>query len=288
MKQARKAAPENGRFRGWPGLCSQARMDIFNFSPAAFLGFLLTLMRMSIVIFMLPVFHTDGLPGLWKFAISLVVTLAVWPAASLPGTAMPAHPFGIFLLILGEVLIGFVLGLITRIFFIAVQMGGEILAFQMGFTMISFADPATGNTTGLVAYFLSMVAILIFLCLDGHLYLLRGVAATFATLPAGAFAMSDSLARYVCDLAGTLFSYAVRIAAPVFVVLFFVEIILALMSRTAPQMQIIQFGFPLKIMVGFFFLGAMFVIIGQETGRLVSGLDDMFERTMNAIRLGWR
>jgi flagellar biosynthetic protein FliR len=245
-------------------------------------------MRITIVVFMLPVFDLDGLPTQWKVSISLVLALAIWPKVALPGAVMPAHPFGIFLLILGEILIGFTLGLVTRFFFTGVQMGGEILAFQMGFTMISFADPITGNNTGVLAYFLNMVAMLIFLSMDGHLYLLRAVGATFSALPAGAFAMSDSLLLYVRELSGALFSYAIRVAAPVMVALFFVEMILALMSRTAPQMQIIQFGFPLKIAVGFFFLGALFVIIGQETGNFITGLDGLFANIVHAIRLNWR
>ena len=263
-------------------------MDLFNADSTAFLSFLLTLMRLSIVVFMLPVFNTDGLPGLWKFSISLVLAMAIWPKVSLPGGAMPAHPFGIFLLLLGEVLIGFSLGLVTRFFFVGVQMGGEILAFQMGFTMITFADPSTGNSTGMLAYFLHMVAILVFLAMDGHLYLLRAVGATFSALPAGAFAMSDSLLLFVRELASALFSYAIRVAAPVMVALFFVEMILALMSRTAPQMQIIQFGFPLKIGVGFFFLGALFMVIGQETGNFITGLDGLLANIVHAIRINWQ
>ena len=263
-------------------------MDLFNADKTAFLSFLLTLMRLTIVVFMLPVFNTDGLPNLWKFSISLMLAMALWPKVSLPGTAMPAHPFGIFALILGEALVGFTLGLVTRFFFVGVQMGGEILAFQMGFTMITFADPATGNNTGILAYFLHMVAILVFLAMDGHLYLLRAVGATFTTLPAGAFAASDSLLLYFRELSSALFSYAVRIAAPVLVALFFVEMSLALMSRTAPQMQIIQFGFPLKIAAGFFFLGALFVIIGQETGNFITGLDGLFANIIHAIRINWR
>ena len=261
-------------------------MDIFNFDAAAFLSLLLTLMRVSIVVFMLPVFNTDGLPNLWKFSIALVLTLAIWPQVSLPGSAMPPHPFGIFLLILGEVLIGFTLGLATRFFFVGVQMGGEILAFQMGFTMITFADPATGNNTGVLAYFLNMTATLIFLAMDGHLHLLKAFADTFAVLPAGGFAMSDSLMEHMLMLSATLFSFAIRVAAPVLVALFFVEMALALMSRTAPQMQIIQFSFPLKIAVGFFFLGSLFLIIGQETGNYITNLEPLMHNIIHAIRLG--
>ena len=263
-------------------------MDIFNFEPAAFLSLLLTLMRVSLVVFMLPVFSTDGLPNLWKFSISLVVTLAIWPKVALPGSAMPSHPFGIMLLLLGETLIGFTLGLATRFFFTAIQMGGEILSFQMGFSMITFADPSTGNNTGVLAYFLNMTATLVFLVMDGHLYLLKAFAETFAMLPAGGFAMSDSLMQHVIRLSGTMFSFAIKVAAPVLVALFFVEMTMALMSRAAPQMQIIQFSFPLKIAVGFFFLGILFVIIGQETSHFITGLGSLMSNIIHSIRLGLR
>lgn len=261
-------------------------MDLYHLPPADFLGFLLTLMRVSLVVFMLPVFNIDGLPNLWKFCICLVISMALWPRVGLPGAAMPAHPFGIFVLMLGEALIGFVLGLVTRFFFIGVQMGGEILAFQMGFTMISFADPSSGVNTGVLSYFLNMVAILVFLCLDGHLYLLKGVGQTFAVLPPGGFTMTGTLMEQVITLSAGLFSYAIKVAAPVMVALFFVEMTLAIMSRTAPQMQIIQFGFPLKIGVGFFFLGTMFVLIGQETSMYITRLDGLFASILNAIRFG--
>ena len=263
-------------------------MNLFNADPAAFLSLLLSLMRISLVVFMLPVFNTDGLPNLWKFCISLMLTLAIWPQVSLPGASMPAHPFGIFALILGEALIGFTLGLVTRFFFIGIQMGGEILAFQMGFTMITFADPASGSNTGVLAYFLNMVAVLVFLSMDGHLYLLRSVGATFTTLPAGGFAMTDSLMEHVIRLSSTLFSFAIRVAAPVMVALFFVEMTLALMARTAPQMQIIQFGFPLKIAVGFFFMGLLFTVVGQETGVFIRGMDALMANIVYSIKLGLR
>ena len=77
-------------------------MDIFNFDPAYFLGFLLTFLRMSIILFMLPVYSVEGLPAPWKASFCLIITLAIYPSVSLAPEAMPAHPFAIALMILGE------------------------------------------------------------------------------------------------------------------------------------------------------------------------------------------
>ena len=102
-------------------------MDIFHFDPAALLSFLLTFLRVSLIIFMLPVFGVDGLPNQWKAAFCLVFTVAVWPMVNLPGAAMPAHPFWVALLILGELVLGLILGLAVRFFFAGIQAGGELV-----------------------------------------------------------------------------------------------------------------------------------------------------------------
>lgn len=258
-------------------------MDIFNFDPAIFLGFLLTFMRISLVVFMLPVFTTEGLPAVWKASMCLILTMAMWPRVSLPAEAIPTHPFAIVLLMTGELLIGFTLGLVTRFFFIGIQMGGDLLAFQMGFTMITLADPSSGSSTGMVSYFLNMVATLIFLTLDGHLYILKVFADTFTVVPAGGFGMSWSLMTQVLSLSSTMFVFAIRIAAPVLAALFMIEMALALMTRSAPQVQIMQFGFPIKIAAGFFFLSTLFVIVGQEARQYILNLEGLFANVLHAI-----
>ncbi|MDE5878581.1 MAG: flagellar biosynthetic protein FliR, partial [Desulfovibrio sp.] len=86
-------------------------MDIFSYDPTAVLSFLLTMMRVSIVMFMLPVFSTNNIPVLVKAAVTLVFTLAVWPHLALSGSLMPEHPFDLATMALGEVFMGLVLGM---------------------------------------------------------------------------------------------------------------------------------------------------------------------------------
>ena len=129
-------------------------MDIFSYDPTAVLSFLLTMMRVSIVMFMLPVFSTNNIPVLVKAAVTMVFTVAVWPHLSLSGSLMPDHPFDLAIMALGEVFMGLVLGMAVNFLFMGIQSGGELLGFQMGFTMINFADPITGNNTGATAFFL--------------------------------------------------------------------------------------------------------------------------------------
>lgn len=258
-------------------------MNLFHFDPNAMLSFLLTFIRISMVLFMLPIFGAEGLPNQWKAALCLVLTMAVWPVISLPGTNMPSHPFNIALVLLGEVVLGLVLGMTVRFFFMGIQAGGELVAMQMGFSMLQFADPMSGAQTGIIAHLLYTVTVLIFLTLDGHLYLLRAFVETFEYIPAGGLFLSDSLFHQVLSLAGMVYSLAVKIIAPVLAALFLVELALALMSRAAPQMHIMEVGFPLKIAVGFFFTSLLFLMLSQEARQYILGLDAMF---LNLLRAG--
>lgn len=86
-------------------------MDAFSYNPAAALSLLLTMMRVSIVMFMLPVFSTNNIPIPVKAAVTIVFSLGVWPHLALSGAVMPAHPFDMVLMLLGEVVLGLVLGM---------------------------------------------------------------------------------------------------------------------------------------------------------------------------------
>lgn len=258
-------------------------MDIFNYNPTLVLSFILTLTRVSIIMFMLPIFNTNNIPITVKGAVTLIFTLGVWPHLSLSGDLMPQHPFDMVLMVIGEVFIGLVLGMAINFLFMGIQSGGELLGFQMGFTMINFADPLTGNNTGITAFFLWMTSILTFLALDGHLYMLKGFAASFSILPPGALYIGENLLWEVLNLSAQIFVLALKIAAPVMVAIFMVEAALGLVARTSPQIHIMEFGFPIKIGVGFFFVGLLLMIMAQQIEVFINGMDTMMSKLMRGM-----
>lgn len=258
-------------------------MDVYSYDPASVLSLLLTIMRVSIVMFMLPIFSTNNIPMQVKGAITIVFCLGVWPHLTLTATAMPAHPFDVALMILGEAVMGLVLGMAVNFLFMGIQAGGELLGFQMGFTMINFADPISGNQTGATAFFLWMVSLLVFLTLDGHLYMIKGFAASFDLVPPGGLFIGPMILRQIMYLASQMFILALQIAAPVMVALFLVEVALGLMARTSPQIPIMEFGFPIKVFVGFFFLGLLMVIMSDRIGSFVQGLDALFANLLRSM-----
>ncbi len=250
-------------------------MNIFNLPADAILSFILTIMRVSIVMFMLPIFSSDRAPTQVKAAATIVITLGIWPQLSLPGIAMPSSPVDIVLLFINELVLGLLLSMCINFVFMGIQAGGELFGFQMGFTMINFADPLTGNQTGITAFFLWMVATLTFLSLDGHLFMFRAFAMSFKVIPAGGLVLSEMLLTEVLALSAELFVIAIKIASPIMVSLFLIELALALVSRASPQINIMDVGFPVKIGAGFFFLGMMLVIMAEFMAQYIARMDDM-------------
>ncbi len=257
-------------------------MDIFHFDPAQTFSFLLTLFRTSIILFFLPIFGGQSLPAPVKAAMVLVLSLALWPKLSFPGQAFPSGGLGIVLLILGEVSMGFVIGMTVDFLIAAIQTGGQLAGFGMGFTMVNVLDPITGTEEAVTAHFLYMTSLLVFLNLNGHLFLLQALAESFRLVPPGSMFVSPALANQVLGLSADIFVLAVKIAAPILASLFIVDLALALVSKAAPQMNILSLGFPVKTAVGFLFLGMMFTTMAQYMEHYIGGLDALFVHMFQA------
>ncbi len=258
-------------------------MDIFAFNSETLLSFLLTLMRVSLIVFLMPFYGGESIPAPVKAALCLILALALWPHLSFPAGSFPAHPLGIIVILLGELILGMTLGMCVHFIFAGIQTGGELLGFQMGFTMVSLVDPLSGARVSITSHLLYMVSLLAFLALDGHLHLLRALAESFTLLPPGGLTMRGNLVDNVLALSGGMFVLAVKIAAPVMAAIFMVELALALMARAAPQMNLLTLGFPIKIAVGFFFIGLLFTVLSLRMEDTIIELAPMFS---NLMRMG--
>jgi flagellar biosynthesis protein FliR len=255
-------------------------MDLFSFDPRIYLSFFLTLFRISLIVFMLPFFGGENIPLPAKAALCLVLALGLWPHLAFSADYFPAHPFMIALMILGELILGLALGLIVRVLFAAIQTGGQLVGFQMGFAMVNVVDPSSGVSMAVTAHFLYMTSLLIFLSLNGHLHLLHALAHSFSLVPPGGLLLTPNLSEQMIRFSSQIFILAIKIATPVMVALFLIDLALALVAKAAPQMNVIFVGFPLKIAVGFLFLGTMFTIMGLYVQDFILMLGSMFQGVM--------
>jgi flagellar biosynthetic protein FliR len=255
-------------------------MDLFHVDPALVLSFLLTFFRISLLVFLLPFFGGDGVPMQAKGALCLLLSFALWPALSFSGITFPGHPFSIALMIFSEILLGLTIGLVIRFLFAAIQTGGMLIGFQMGFSMVNVVDPDSGVSESVTSHFLYMVGLMTFLSINGHLYLLHALSLSFKFIPPGGMVITPHMYNGILSFSGQIFVLAVRIAAPVMVAIFLVDLSLALISRAAPQMNVLIVGFPVKISVGFLFLGILFNIVSMLLVDFVATIGPTYQRLL--------
>ncbi len=226
---------------------------MFSFTEAQILAWLSPLLwpflRALALLSSLPVFSQRAVPMRVKVGLALFIALAAQP--SLP--TMPQVPLdspAAFMLVLQQLLIGVSLGFAVRLVFAAVELGGELIGLQMGLNFAGFFDPATASQgTASGRFFGTMVAFL-FILANGHLAIIGALVRSFDVFAVGqqpfAFLQQVQPQRWGSEV----FMLGLWIALPLVGMLLFVNLVLGVISRVAPQISVFSVGFPITVTVG--------------------------------------
>lgn len=251
-------------------------MDILNvIDPVIFRTYMLVLLRISIVLFMFPIFSSDVFPAMLKMGLALVVSLLLYSVVQVDLTRFPLTMGATVLLVLAEALIGLTLGLCLRMFFGAIQLAGQVIGFQMGFAMINVMDPQTGANVSIMDQIGYWVSLIIFLLLNGHHIMFLAVIDSFKLVPIGFFMLQDEMMVKMITLGSQMFLLSLKIGAPVIASLVFVSVGFGLMAKFSPQMNVMIVAFPLKIVVGLVLFGLTLQIILIMTREYVGGFKQL-------------
>ena len=241
-------------------------MEILNIiDPVQFKTYMMVLMRISILLFMFPIFSSNAFPAMLKAGFAMVLSLLLYTVVPVDLTRFPEDAVSTGLMIGGEALIGMTLGLCLRIFLASIQLAGQIIGFQMGFAMINVIDPQTGANVSIMDQLGYWVGLVVFLVLNGHHVMISALADSFALVPLGVFSMPQPVMAKMMGLMAHLFLLAVKIGAPVIAALMFVSVGFGLVAKFSPQMNVMIVAFPLKIVVGLFLFGLSLEIIAVVT-----------------------
>jgi flagellar biosynthetic protein FliR len=200
-----------------------------------------------------PLWSTTSIPQRTRLMLGLAITLAIAPALPDMPAVAPATPAGLWILF-QQMLIGIGMGFAARIVFAAFDMAGEFMGFQMGLGFATFYDPLRGSQTPVVAEFVGLIALLLFLSMNGHLLYFATLAQSFAAIPISATPLAAASWLNLAELGGQIFSAGLLLSLPVVVALMITNIALAVLTRAAPQLNIFALGFPLTLIGGFFAL----------------------------------
>ena len=229
--------------------------DLIHWSATQFQSLTIVMMRVSTLLFMMPLFSGRGLPHLVKIGLVLVVSLALWPVVREDISRFPSDPFSFGFLMVSELMIGLCLALSVRLVLAGIQLAGEFAGIQMGFSMANIIDPQSGTNNTVIAEFYYLLSLIIFLSVDGHHWIFRALAQSFHVLSPGKIHFQEGLYRHILQLSGRLFVIGIKLSAPVLVILVLIQFALGVVARMVPQVNILISSFPLTIGLGLVFMG---------------------------------
>ena len=197
-----------------------------------------------------PVLGNKQVPVRVKIGLALLLTVIIAPTLDVQPNVEVASALG-FVVLMQQILAGFALGFTMLLIFSAVEMCGELAGMQMGLGFASFYDPLNASYTPVVAQFLSALATLAFLAMNGHLFMLEALADSFHTFPINATVPHAAALHTLAAWGGNIFAQALQLSMPVIGALLITNLALAILTRSAPQLNIFQIGFPITLTVGF-------------------------------------
>jgi len=227
-------------------------MDLLTFSsPEEIKIFVLVLTRVTGAVMTIPVLGSNLVPRQVKAAISLLLALLLFPVvARTQVVSLSMEWIGWTVEIVRELTVGIVLGYSVRFLFIGIELAGQIIGFQMGFNIANVMGAQSQDQLPIISEFKNLMAVMIFLSLNAHHYLLKGMADSFTLVPLASFSPQLPLVRRLILLTGNIFILSLKIGAPIIVVLLLTEIALGIIARLVPQMNVFIVALPLRIGVG--------------------------------------
>ncbi|WP_027108809.1 flagellar biosynthetic protein FliR [Lacticigenium naphthae] len=238
--------------------------------------FFLIFTRVASFIVIVPGFSYKGMPAISKIMLSVGLALAVYPGQQELATVLTPFVFGLF--IIKEALLGLAIGFVVQLIFSAIEMAGQFVDFQVGFSMGSQYDPSLGiqvSNYGRLYYWLS---ILLFFLTNLHHTTIRVFVRSFDDLPITQTSYNYLGTEGIVQMIGFIFESAILLAIPLMIVALLSELVLGLISRTVPQINVLILGMPMKILVSlifmFFFLPTLISNIGAFMPKIVEMMSE--------------
>jgi flagellar biosynthesis protein FliR len=210
---------------------------------------LLAMLRPGAAFLAAPIFSAAAVPLQLRLVLALAIGI---PSAAASGMALPIAgmmSLSGLVIIASEVMAGLALGFAIQIGFAAALLAGETISNSMGLGFAAMADPISGRMTPAIGQFLSMLATFLFFAIDGHLVLISIIAESYQTIPPGSWLSFKALSGLV-QFGGLMFSAGLAIAMPVTAAMVVVQIMLAIISRSAPTLNLFSVGMPAALLAG--------------------------------------
>jgi flagellar biosynthetic protein FliR len=250
---------------------------------AKFLGALLVIgSRISGLMIFVPFFSHSAVPIRIKIVLMVAITAVLYPALA---GRLPTPPVERWPWVLGsELLVGVGMGIATNLLFEGVQVAGHVMSVQMGYSLVNILDPQTQVETTVVSLFTELMALLTFLALDVHHWIVRLLAQSFESVPPGIATFGPGFFTTLLRSGGNILALGVQIAAPVLAATIVADLLLGLLSKAAPQMPVLFLGPAVKAMLSVLLLAGALPYWPHIFSKVLQQSLDLSERVLLLAR----
>ncbi len=226
------------------------------------LNWLMVFLRASGLLAVFPVFSSRSVPVVMRVALGALLAFLVSPI--LPETAPLDSIWTLAGAMAAELLIGLLLGFVSRFLFFALEIAAGIISSEMGLALPAQMSPLSDAQTTAPAAILSYLAAVLWLSLDLHHWLLVGFQRSYKFLGPSAAHLSPNLLQDITSRTGQIFVSALQMSAPMIAVSFIITLVFAVLARAVPQMNVFSENFAFRILAGLLVLGVTFQLLSQH------------------------
>ncbi|MEZ5569440.1 MAG: flagellar biosynthetic protein FliR [Halioglobus sp.] len=210
-------------------------------------------LRLSALFLAAPVFGAASVPVRVRIILAATITALAMPMLP-PMPSVDVLSAAGLMLAAQQVLIGLTMGFIVQLIFGAAVIAGQTIAMTIGLGFAMSVDPQNGVQVPVLSQFYVILATLIFVAVDAHLFLIEFLVHSFTLLPVGALALRDTFAMDVVLLGSSMFLTSLLLVMPAMTAVLLINIAFGVITRAAPQLNIFAVGFPITILAGFVFI----------------------------------
>jgi len=257
--------------------------NLLAFNAAQFLGLFLILARISGVMITAPIFNDQTIPPHVKVGFAVLLSLVFYPVVARAGLPANVDLVEMGLLLAGELAVGLLIGFTAQLLFAGVAMAGEIIGFQMGVSAAHVFDPASNTQVPLIGEINTVLALLLFVVLNGHHLFIDALARSYEIAGPGHVVFGKAAVTHISLVAGKMFVIGLQVGAPLIVALLAANLALGLVARAVPQINIFVVGFPFTIGLGLILMAASFPFFVEAIGALQGNLEDLLTAGLKSL-----
>ncbi len=221
--------------------------DVIDLLFSQYQLFLLVLVRTSGIFIFSPFFSSQNVPNIMKIGLSFSVSLIITSTLSI------ATDFSneiLIILILKELMVGIIIGFIAYAFFSAFYVMGQIVDMKIGFGMANVIDPQNKIQVPLMGNFYYILSFLLLMSINGHHLIISALVDSYNFLPIGGFKYTGDTMNLLVNSLSKSFEIGFKLSTPIVAIIFLTDIVLGIISKTIPQMNVFVVGMPLKVLIG--------------------------------------